>query len=110
MNCQRFEQLVSELARGQMMEAELRGEALAHSENCEHCLARLRDEEKLTRGLQMLAAEMETLAAPAEMELRDVASGVECRSDVVEFRHAAADDRGNVRAESGRDACWSGAA
>jgi hypothetical protein len=70
MNCQRFEQLVSELARGQMMEAELRGEALAHSENCEHCLARLRDEEKLTRGLQMLTAEMETLAAPAEMELK----------------------------------------
>ena len=70
MNCQRFEQLVSELARGQMMEADLRSEALAHSDDCEHCLARLRDEEKLTRGLQLLAAEMETLAAPAEMELK----------------------------------------
>ena len=70
MNCQRFEQLVSELARGQMMEADVRVEALAHSEDCEHCVARLRDEEKLTRGLQMLAAEMETLAAPTEMELR----------------------------------------
>ncbi|HVF23834.1 MAG TPA: hypothetical protein VM941_12175 [Pyrinomonadaceae bacterium] len=70
MNCQRFEQLVSELARGQMMEADMRSEALAHSDDCEHCLALLRDEEKLTRGLQRLAAEMETLEAPAEMELK----------------------------------------
>jgi hypothetical protein len=70
MNCQRFEQLVSELARGQMMEADVRVEALAHSEDCEHCLARLRDEEKLTRGLQMLAADMETLAAPDALELK----------------------------------------
>ena len=37
MNCQRFEQVVSELARGQMMEAEVRSEALAHSEECERC-------------------------------------------------------------------------
>ena len=56
MNCQRFENVVSELARGQMMAAEQRGEALAHSETCENCAARLRDEEMLTRGLQSLAA------------------------------------------------------
>ena len=59
MNCQRFEQVVSELARGRMMEAEVRSEALVHSKDCEHCESRLRDEEKLTRGLQVLAAEME---------------------------------------------------
>ncbi|HSD45282.1 MAG TPA: hypothetical protein VLB87_01620, partial [Pyrinomonadaceae bacterium] len=70
MNCQRFEQLVSELARGRMMEADLRSEALAHSEECERCVARLRDEEKLTRGLQMVAAQMETLAAPDAVELK----------------------------------------
>lgn len=68
MNCQRFENVVSELARGQMMAAEQRGEALAHSETCETCAARLRDEEMLTRGLQSLAAEMETLGAPAAVE------------------------------------------
>ena len=68
MNCQRFENVVSELARGQMMAAEQRGEALAHSETCEKCAARLRDEEMLTRGLQSLAAEMETLGAPAAVE------------------------------------------
>ena len=69
MNCQRFENVVSELARGQMMAAEQRAEALAHSDACEDCAARLRDEEMLTRGLQSLAAEMETLAAPAGVEV-----------------------------------------
>jgi hypothetical protein len=68
MNCQRFENVVGELARGQMMEADVRAEALAHSDQCGHCLARLRDEERLTRGLQMLAADMETTFAPAELE------------------------------------------
>jgi len=68
MNCQRFENVVSELARGQMMAAEQRAEALAHSDACEDCAARLRDEEMLTRGLRSLAAELETLAAPASVE------------------------------------------
>ena len=69
MNCQRFEQVVSELARGQMMEADVRAEALAHSEQCEYCAARLADEAKLTRGLQFLATDMESLAAPDGVEL-----------------------------------------
>ncbi|HEV2834077.1 MAG TPA: hypothetical protein VGW58_02105 [Pyrinomonadaceae bacterium] len=68
MNCQRFENVVSELARGQMMEADVRAEALAHSDECEHCLARLRDEETLTRGLRLLAADVESMNAPAELE------------------------------------------
>jgi len=70
MNCQRFEQVVSELARKQMMEAEVRTEALVHGEECERCSARLRDEETLTRGLQMLAGDMESLEAPPEVELK----------------------------------------
>ena len=52
MNCQRFESIVSELARNQIMEADVRREALAHSANCVNCLACLRNEEMLTRGLQ----------------------------------------------------------
>jgi hypothetical protein len=47
-----------------MMAAEQRGEALAHSDACEECAARLRDEQMLTLGLQSLAAEMESLEAP----------------------------------------------
>lgn len=70
MNCQRFENVVSELARGQMMAAEQRGEALAHSEVCEDCAARMRAEEMLTRGLRSLSLEMEALEAPASIETR----------------------------------------
>ena len=68
MNCQKFESIVSELARGQMMAAELRGEALAHVDACEDCAMRLRNEEMLTRGLLSLAVQMESLEAPANIE------------------------------------------
>ena len=68
MNCQRFESVVSELARGRMMAAEQRDEALAHSDQCDDCSGRLRDEEMLTRGLQSLAAEVELLEAPRAVE------------------------------------------
>ena len=70
MNCQKFEQVVGDLARGRLMEAELRADALAHSEACEACLAQLHDEETLTRGLQLLAADTEELSAPPEVELK----------------------------------------
>lgn len=70
MNCQRFDQVVGELARARMMEAEVRTEALAHGEDCERCAARLRDEETLTRGLRLLAADMESQEAPAAVELK----------------------------------------
>jgi hypothetical protein len=70
MNCQKFESVVSELARGQMMAAEQRAEALAHSEACDDCAARLRDEQMLTRGLYSLAAEMEPLGTPPALEAK----------------------------------------
>ena len=70
MNCQRFETMVSELARGQMMAAEQRTEALAHSDACDDCAARLGDEQMLTLGLQSLASEMESLEAPREIEAK----------------------------------------
>ncbi len=68
MNCQRFESMVSELARGQMMAAEQRAEALSHSDRCDDCAARLSDEQMLTLGLQSLAAEMDSLEAPRAVE------------------------------------------
>ncbi len=73
MNCQRFESVVSELARGQMMAAEQRGEALAHSDACEECAMRLRDEEMLTSGLKSLAREMDGLGAPPAIEAKVLA-------------------------------------
>jgi hypothetical protein len=68
MNCQRFENVVADLARGRMMEADVRNAASAHGDECESCAARLRDEETLTRGLQLLALDMETMSAPSELE------------------------------------------
>ncbi|HET6975386.1 MAG TPA: hypothetical protein VFI24_03625 [Pyrinomonadaceae bacterium] len=82
MNCQKFETVVSELARGQMMAAELRGEALAHSDACDDCALRLRDEQMLTRGLQSLAAEMDSLEAPAMIEA-NVLMAFRARKEVV---------------------------
>jgi hypothetical protein len=70
MNCQKFESLTGELARGQMMEADLRSEALAHSAGCSTCSSRLRDEELLSVGLKSLATEMNSLTAPASIEAR----------------------------------------
>jgi len=70
MNCQRFESLVSEVARGQLMAVKQLGEALAHSEACDVCAARLHDEQMLTRGLQSVAAEMEALGTPPAVETK----------------------------------------
>jgi len=70
MNCQRFETVVSEVARGQMMAAGQKTEALAHSDVCDDCAARLSDEQMLTLGLQSLASEMESLEAPRDMEAK----------------------------------------
>ena len=68
MNCQKFESIVSELARSQIMEVENRSEALAHSEECAPCRLRLRNEEMLTRGLRALALETESASAPNQFE------------------------------------------
>src|ERR1044072_5677866 len=87
MNCQRFENIVSELARGQMMAAEQRGEALAHSHACEKCAARLRDEEMLTRGLQSLAVQMDHLAAPDQLEA-NLLEAFRTRPGVAATRHS----------------------
>jgi hypothetical protein len=70
MNCQKFETVANEVARGRMMEAELRSDALAHSADCESCASLFRDEEVLTQGLQSLSKEMISLEAPAAVEDR----------------------------------------
>ena len=68
MNCQKFESIVSELARSQIMEVENRDEALAHSGECALCRLRLRNEEMLSRGLRALALETESAHAPNRIE------------------------------------------
>ena len=70
MNCQKFEDVVSELARGQMMDADLRTEALDHAAECRRCMLRLSDEETLSRGLEALRNDMSSLEAPGAIESR----------------------------------------
>jgi hypothetical protein len=68
MNCQLFETIINDLARSSVMDAGTRDSAAAHSEACERCGARLRDERMLTEGLRRVAASAETKQAPAHVE------------------------------------------
>jgi hypothetical protein len=74
MNCDEFQNIVTELARDQMMEATARSQALAHSARCEDCALRLENERHLTAGLRSLASEMESLEAGPEVEARVLAA------------------------------------
>ena len=56
MNCQDFEASINDLARDQIMDSATRAAALAHSEGCRECAARLADERMLSAGLGRLAA------------------------------------------------------
>jgi len=68
MNCQNFESLVNELARQQMMEANVREQALAHTSDCQGCALRLADERALTQKLRAVSSEMNEMEAPARIE------------------------------------------
>lgn len=80
MNCQQFDRVIGDVARGQsrgdqrgaspamLMDAQTRDEALAHAEICACCAARLGAEKALNAGLGALAAGEESLAAPARVE------------------------------------------
>lgn len=70
MNCQKFEEVVGELARGQMMETYVRSTALGHVEECVRCGQRLRDEQALMRGLQTLSVQMSSMRASDDGEIR----------------------------------------
>jgi hypothetical protein len=70
MNCQIFETVVNDLAREQMMEANAREQALAHSGDCEACALRLALERRLTSELRALAAEMKSVSASDRVEER----------------------------------------
>lgn len=68
MNCQSFENVVTDLAREQLIEAALREEALHHSDACAACAARLSEERSLSMDLRALVAEMNSLHAPEQVE------------------------------------------
>src|SRR6267143_2014878 len=68
MNCQNFESIVNDLARPQMMEANVREQALAHTSDCQVCALRLADERALTQKLRAVSSEMNEMEAPARIE------------------------------------------
>jgi hypothetical protein len=68
MNCQNFETIVNDLARQQMMDANARDQALAHTGDCGQCATRLSDERALTQKLRDLTSEMIGLEAPTRIE------------------------------------------
>jgi len=74
MNCQKFESLAADLARGEIMEVDVLSDARAHQAECSSCSLRLQDEEMLTRGLHSLAVEMNSLHASEATEQSLLAS------------------------------------
>ena len=68
MSCRNFETIITELARGQMMEARVKEEALAHMKACERCAKRFADEQTLTAGLRAVAASTASTAPPMRVE------------------------------------------
>ena len=74
MNCQRFEDVISEIAREQIIDAGTREEVLRHSDDCESCTARLENERGITLSLRGLAENTASAGAPARVEKRLLAA------------------------------------
>jgi hypothetical protein len=70
MNCQRFEEVVNDIARERIIDAAARAEALSHGDKCERCAGRLEDERAITLQLRGLAENMESAGAPERVEER----------------------------------------
>ncbi len=68
MNCQLFEEIITDLARDRMMEAGRRESGLAHAAECARCAARLREERSLSAVLRALAESDKALVAPDQVE------------------------------------------
>src|SRR2546426_4595049 len=74
MNCQRFEGLVNDVAREQIMDAALQHEALRHTGKCAACAARLNDERALTHQLRVVASTAKSISASEKVEARLLAA------------------------------------
>lgn len=68
MSCRNFETIITELARGQMLEARAKEDALAHMETCKRCATLFADEQTLTAGLRAVAASAASTETPMRVE------------------------------------------
>ncbi len=70
MNCQSFENNLTDLARQHPLEATVLADARAHTQACASCALRLEEQGSLTAGLRGLAQEMKEFQAPSHVESR----------------------------------------
>lgn len=68
MNCHEFENLVVDLARGEVTDSLAGTRCWAHAANCPRCAERLLDQEKLTAGLEALITHTDVRPAPERVE------------------------------------------
>ena len=74
MNCQRFEEIVSDIAREQILDASVRSDALAHGHGCGPCAIRLEDELAITDRLRKFAVKFDSIGAPPRVEAQVLAA------------------------------------
>jgi hypothetical protein len=68
MNCERFDEELVDIARGEDEEGNRRDAALAHAEGCVRCGARLEDERAVTSALRAFAGRTAGAEAPPRVE------------------------------------------
>src|SRR5262245_65301149 len=64
MNCREFERTIIDFGYEHLMEVPEAAPALAHTETCARCAARLHREQRMTAGLQALALRESSINAP----------------------------------------------
>jgi hypothetical protein len=93
MSCRNFETIITELARGQMLEARVKEDALAHMESCKGCAARFADEQTLTAGLRAVAASTASAETPMRVEAALLSAFRQGTNAPVVAAHATAQTR-----------------
>ena len=108
MNCQSFEEIVTELARDrssdramEISETSLRERALVHADECAACALRLQDQRALSHSLDEMAREMKSLTAPARIE-GELLKAFRQRSEVRGRRSEVRGQRSEIRRERNR--------
>lgn len=90
MNCGKFETILIDLARADVMDAALRADAAAHAENCAPCAARLTEERALTHCLRAFASASENIEAPPQIETALRAAFQKLAADTITISHLPA--------------------
>jgi|GEM_PF-3587156 len=87
MNCNPFEEKISAIARGQLIDAESKQDVLAHTEDCVQCGERLRSEKVLSSQLKSFAVAVSDISASPKIEtaLRQAFQTKSKQEKVVQF-------------------------